>query len=492
MALLGLYEKSTSPVLLLAKMSPLGSPRLSATTAQLSNRTLRRLLVYGFTAFALCSLLVSYGRVSSIPQHGVLATSKSTAPAQHPAFPPTRQPAKVRSDFPKKIWQVWKVNPLEFEERDHNVARSWVQKNPDYRYEVLTDGNELAYVEYHFGPEGFDRPDIVEFYKSVKAAIVRADLLRYMIMYAEGGVYADIDVEALKPMRKFIPERYDHRDIDLVIGVEIDEPDWRDHPILGPKSRSFCQWTFMAKPQQPVMMRLIEQIMTWLRGIAERQGVSISDVKLDFDDIITGTGPSAFTEAILAEMNAARAPDKEPLTWDAFHDLGESRLVSRFLVLTVEAFAAGQGHSDSGNHDARAALVRHHYHASNWPSRHPRYKHPAYGEVEQCNWNDECVHQWDENVAKFKTLPEEEQKRIIEEKERERKEKKEREEEEERRRKEEEEKRRREEEDRKRREEDERRRKEEEKTKLSKEGPPPKAGPPTKEEAAKGKLHAKR
>jgi hypothetical protein len=82
-------------------------------------------------------------------------------------------------------------------------------------------------------------------------------------------------------------------------------------------------------------------------------------------------------------------------------------------VLDVEAFAAGQGHSDSGNHNARGALVKHHYHASNWPSRHPRFRHPVYGEVERCNWDIACVQKWDRDVENFKNLPLEEQQERI-------------------------------------------------------------------------------
>ncbi|PSR83498.1 nucleotide-diphospho-sugar transferase [Coniella lustricola] len=362
---------------------------------------------------------------------------------------------------------------VHFEERDLEQARSWTEKNPDWRYEVLTDGNDLRYVEYHYGPEGFNRPDIVAFYRDVTASIIKADLLRYLIMYAEGGVYADIDVEAMKPMSKFIPERYDHRDIDMVIGVEIDEPEWKDHPILGPKSRSFCQWTFMCKPQLPVMMRLVENIMHWLVDVANNQTVSISEVTLDFDEVISGTGPSAFTRAIIAQMNFDRvlAAEQEKaeggkpaaeVTWDVFHDLDESKLVDRVLVLNVEAFAAGQGHSNSGTHDTRHSLVRHHYHASNWPSRHPRYKHPAYGQVEDCNWNKDCVHRWDEDVAHFATLPVIEQERIVAEKTKEREEK----EAEEARKKEEEEARNREEDEKRKKEDDERIRAEDEARRL--------------------------
>lgn len=308
--------------------------------------------------------------------------------------------------FPKKIWQTWKVDPLGFEEKDSSLARTWTAKNPNYRYEVLTDQNDLAYVETHFGPNGYNRLDIVYMYRELTARIIKADLLRYIVMYHEGGIYTDIDVEALRPVSKFIPGRYDEREIDMVIGVEIDQPEFRNHTILGDKCQSFCQWTFMCKPHLPVMLTLIESIVKWLKDIAMEQRVPISEIQLDFDQVISGTGPSAFTRAILDDMSHRSG---RVITWDNFHSLQESQMVENVLVLTVEAFAAGQGHSDSGNHNAKQALVKHHYHASGWPTSHPRYNHPIHGEVEKCNWDAECVRRWDENKAAFEALPQEEQ-----------------------------------------------------------------------------------
>lgn len=308
--------------------------------------------------------------------------------------------------FPKKIWQTWKVDPFGFEERDLATARTWTVRNANHRYEVLTDQNDLYYVETHYGPGGLNRLDIVHTYKSLTARIIKADLLRYLVMYAEGGIYTDIDVEAIRPIDRFIPTRYNERDIDMVVGVEIDQPEFRSHSILGGKCESFCQWTFMCKPRLPVLMRLIDDIVLWLNEVAQKQGVSIAEIQLDFDEVISGTGPSAFTKAILAEMTARAG---EEVRWDCFHNLGESKLVGGILVLTVEAFAAGQGHSDSGNHAAKTALVKHHYHASGWPTTHPRYRHPVYGEVERCNWDAECVRMWDSNKAAFDALPPEEQ-----------------------------------------------------------------------------------
>lgn len=327
------------------------------------------------------------------------------------AFGGSRYPAFVPMEkFPKKIWQSWKVEPLRFEERDIERARTWTVKNPRHRYEVLTDDNAMNYVEEHFGPSGYNRPDIVSTYKSLNARIIQADLLRYLVMYVEGGVYTDIDVEAIRPIDTFIPKRYDERDVNMVIGVETDEPEFKDHHILGSKAQSFCQWTFMCKPRLPVMMRLIDNILLWLHDIAQEQNKPISDIELDFDKVLSGTGPSAFTAAILAEMSESLG---EPVTWEVFHDLEESKLVGGVLVLPSEAMAAGTGHSQSGNHGGRAALVKHHFHASSWPSQHPRYRHPIYGEVERCNWDMECVKLWDANTAFFKMLPKEEQLKMI-------------------------------------------------------------------------------
>ena len=316
--------------------------------------------------------------------------------------------------FPQKIWQTWKIDPLLFGITETARAMTWVQKNPQMRYEVITDASDMTYVQEHFGPNGFNRPDIVEFYRNIELRIVKADLLRYMILYAEGGIYSDIDVEAIRPFWRFIPKDHPETDYDMIVGVEVDMPQFKDHPILGQKSQSFCQWTIVSRPQHPVMLHLIESIMAWMYKEARNQRKAVGQVSLDFDQIITGTGPSAFTAAVLKHMNEVeRLRGGSKVTWDNFHAMDASKVVGRVLVLTVEAFCAGQGHSDSGNHGSRGAFVKHHYHASNWPSKHRRYNHPAYGQVEECNWNAECVAQWDKNIAEYEKLPADEKKKRI-------------------------------------------------------------------------------
>ncbi|SMQ54686.1 unnamed protein product [Zymoseptoria tritici ST99CH_3D7] len=315
--------------------------------------------------------------------------------------------------IPHKMWQSWKVDALSFEDRDSERARAWTAKNPDWRYEVLTDGNAVAYVEQHFGPKGFGRPDIVKIFKALdgRLKIIQADLLRYLIMYVEGGLWADIDAEALSPISRFIPSRFEESSVDMIIGIETDEPDFLAHPILGSKAQSFCQWTFLTKPGHPAMLTLIEDILQWLKRLSAESGKAIADLDLDFDQVLSGTGPSAFTHAILAHMSATIGRE---VTWsENFHDMSDSTLVGGTLVLPAEAFAAGTGHSRSGTHSGSRALVKHHFHASGWTSKHPRRKHPVYGEVERCNWNKACVELWDENVGAFSKLSQQQQSEMI-------------------------------------------------------------------------------
>jgi mannosyltransferase OCH1-like enzyme len=318
-----------------------------------------------------------------------------------------RSPA---GQFPRKIWQSWKNDALSFETRDSERSRSWLLKNPSFRHEVLTDTSSEAYVGEVFGPHGFNRPDIVETFKAINARIIQADLLRYIIMYAEGGVWADVDTEALHAFDRFVPEQYTEEGLKMIIGVETDEPDFKNHPVLGSKAQSFCQWVFVCKPQQPIILRLIDGILAWLKGLAAKQGREISQISFSFDDVLSGTGPSAFTAAVLAEMSKTTGT---PVTWEDFHGLTESKSVGGILVHPAEAFAAGTGHSHSGRHDGAGALVKHHFHASEWTKSYVRFKHPIYGEVERCNWDPICVKIWDANTAFFDALPNEDQLRIV-------------------------------------------------------------------------------
>ena len=99
--------------------------------------------------------------------------------------------------IPKIIHQTWKTD------RVPPKARPYVDKvrqlNPDWEYKLWTDDDNLAFVRSEF-------PELLEIYEGFSRGIMRADVIRYMIMYKMGGVYLDLDYEVLYPF-----EFGDHR-----------------------------------------------------------------------------------------------------------------------------------------------------------------------------------------------------------------------------------------------------------------------------------------
>lgn len=80
-----------------------------------------------------------------------------------------------------------------------------ITQNPQYHVEFVTDQSADDFVKDKFA----DRPDIVATYLALTVPILKADLLRYLILFAEGGVWFDLDVwrEGI-PIDEWIPEDF--------------------------------------------------------------------------------------------------------------------------------------------------------------------------------------------------------------------------------------------------------------------------------------------
>ncbi len=92
--------------------------------------------------------------------------------------------------IPKIIHQTWKTK--EVPGKWVPLVRKVQTLNPGWEYKLWTDADN----------EGFVRDEFPEFYKifmGFSRAIMRADVIRYLIMSKIGGVYLDLDYEVLKP-----------------------------------------------------------------------------------------------------------------------------------------------------------------------------------------------------------------------------------------------------------------------------------------------------
>lgn len=205
--------------------------------------------------FAQSNLSVpSLQRISSTLSH---ASSSNSPP--HPAFL-----------YPKKIWQTGP--PMDSTRDNTKSIHSWTKMNPDFRYEFLTDAGAEQYVFDHFS----DHSRIMGTYSNMSDVILRADLLRLLLMWGSGGVYSDIDTNCLVPVLDWIPEKY-HNSTRVVVGIEVDrsEDDVSDDMK---KQLQICQWTIMATPGNKHIERVIDLVINRIEKVAEEKGVSISDL----------------------------------------------------------------------------------------------------------------------------------------------------------------------------------------------------------------------
>src|SRR5690606_38373108 len=114
---------------------------------------------------------------------------------------------------------------------------------------------------------------------------------------ARGGIYADIDTQALQPATEWISSQFKPSSVGLVIGIEAD-PDRPDWAQWYSRRIQFCQWTIQSKPGHPVLREIVANITM---ETLERKKKGILKKKLD--KVVDWTGPAVWTDTIFDYFN---------------------------------------------------------------------------------------------------------------------------------------------------------------------------------------------
>jgi hypothetical protein len=96
-----------------------------------------------------------------------------------------------RCDTPKLIHQTWKNRVIPSVFTPH--IDTWLTLHPKWEYRFYTDSDILRFIEDRF-------PEYLQMFKNYPQPIMRADAIRYFLLYEYGGVYVDLDFEALRPL----------------------------------------------------------------------------------------------------------------------------------------------------------------------------------------------------------------------------------------------------------------------------------------------------
>lgn len=284
-------------------------------------------------------------------------------PKEPTAHDETHHDETPRSFLPRKIWQIYltppKADKSSFEIDAEQLAdtASWLARNPDYEYVLVGDKGAEEFIQQNFKQNSKLRKILRE----LKNTGMKSDLLRYLILSVEGGVYSDIDTEALKPIDHWVPEKYSST-ARAVVGVEFDRLDgsnWGEvHPDL-----QFCQWTIAAAPGHPLFRYMAEFVVSALDAFATEHNTTFSELSASSSDVMQLTGPSAWTDAVFQQLQRY---EPQLTSVRDLSGLTEPRLIGDVLILPIDGFGSGQSHSNS-THDGSVpeeALVRHKFRGS--------------------------------------------------------------------------------------------------------------------------------
>lgn len=297
-------------------------------------------------------ILIFLLKLVTEPATDVPLTSLPVQRIQTPT--PTLETSSLATAIPEKIW--YKLGPRGISTQAREWINSCLNKNPTYDVEYMTDDSADAFAREKFAY----RADIVETFLALPLPILKADLLRYLLLLNEGGIYNDLDVSCEDiPIRDWIPARY-KQDTSIVVGWEFDVG-WFDGFV-----RQLATWTIMARPRSPHMAMVVDDILEGFQAKTREYNVPIANLTWAMlGDVQDVTGPRRMTQSIIKSLKAT--------TGDMFDEgslvgLPEPKLVGDVLFMPGYSFALSSNHYKAEDTQG-PALVTHHFKGS-WRNEH--------------------------------------------------------------------------------------------------------------------------
>lgn len=138
------------------------------------------------------------------------------------------------------------------------------------------------FVVKHFSHD----KSIMDTYFALRNPGLKTDLLRYLILWIEGGVYSDLDTWAFKPVDDWVPEhmKTSGKRVGAVVGIEWDQLGGDPWPAFdgGPSDLThevqFCQWTLGGAAGHPLFKNAALMSVKRIKALAAARQESIADL----------------------------------------------------------------------------------------------------------------------------------------------------------------------------------------------------------------------
>ena len=96
-------------------------------------------------------------------------------------------------NIPKNIYVCYKTKNV-----PNYIREDWINLNPDYNFILYDDNDCRSFLKEKFGQEH------VNLFNFLRDGAIKADFWRVCILYIYGGVYVDVDVRPLVPIKDFM------------------------------------------------------------------------------------------------------------------------------------------------------------------------------------------------------------------------------------------------------------------------------------------------
>jgi len=137
-------------------------------------------------------------------------------------------------------------------------AKSPQTRNPEYEYVYYSDAAMREYVRRRGGLF----PRFSEAFAKATSGAMRCDLWRYLLVWSEGGVYADADAVLNRPLREVLRDE--------------------DQAVTGFGQDAMEQFVLAYRPRHPIMRRVLQ------RAVADVLRLPPLETGLQ---VLTHTGP---------------------------------------------------------------------------------------------------------------------------------------------------------------------------------------------------------
>lgn len=218
-------------------------------------------------------------------------------------------PYNAQEPVENNIWQLWKFrsDDIRFPANCLEHVQRWRSANADCNHNLITFQEAEDQLENNFS---YDMPEVVQAYNLLPDDRLKYEFMKYVLVYLNGGVYADVDTLNALPVRYW--QESNLKPARLMVGINIDYND-ANWDILYNRRITFSNRIFRAKSHHPFLAHLLARLVY----IALNEQDTIAKINWDEEfqhidsneePLLQFTGESIFTDTLFDYFNKLQTP----------------------------------------------------------------------------------------------------------------------------------------------------------------------------------------